>query len=256
MIKNCKLIFEDEYLVAIEKPAGVVVNRCDTVNPGETIQDWVETKLKIPSDINTPFGQKNGIVHRLDKETSGILLVAKNENIFSSLQEMFKNREVVKKYQVLVHGIVESSGSIFAPIDRAPGKGKFMVKAEGRESLTEFILKRICLFQPEKLPEKQQAQFKILARKNDLINFSLVNVILHTGRTHQIRVHFSHLKHPVAGDLLYGWQKNIKLERFWCPRQFLHAHYLAFTHPATGQALKLELAMPADLRLVLETYFI
>lgn len=238
-----EIIFEDNDLFVINKPAGLVVNRAETVKGG-TVQDWVQEWRKrggdvILNDEKTDFYQRNGIIHRLDKDTSGLLIIAKNTKAFSELQRQFKEREIEKRYLALVHGDVKSEiGKIEAPVTRNPfNRKKFGVFLGGRPSVTEYrVLNR---FEVKGLKDKE------------IVN--LVDVCPKTGRTHQIRVHFKYINHPLVSDEIYTGRKQLKKDLQWCPRLFLHAYYLKFKQPKTGKELVLKIDLPDDLNRVLKT---
>jgi len=232
-----KTIFEDENLLVIEKPAGLVVNRSATVK-GKTLQDWLVGKVATNTN-NREFNNRTGLVHRLDKETSGLMVIAKGPEAFVNLQAQFKMRQVVKKYLALVHGKVSPRfGDIRAPIKRNPfNRFRFGIFVDGRQSLTNY--KVLDYYQNPKEKNKSKKYF------------SLVEVEPKTGRTHQIRVHFSHLHYPVVADDLYAGKKTSRSDRGWCPRLFLHAQYLEFNHPTTGERLKFSSDLPGDLQLAL-----
>jgi 23S rRNA pseudouridine1911/1915/1917 synthase len=178
-----------------------------------------------------------GVVHRLDRETSGLLLVARNDAAFAKLQRQFKTRRVEKTYLALVEGVPDAaSGRIEAPVARDPAhRQRMAVLSEnrgGRRAVTGFRV----------------VQSYVSAMSQQRHEFSLLEVDLFTGRTHQIRVHMTFIKHPVVGDRIYGRRK----QRIPCPRQFLHAHRLVFTQPTTGQRIEVEALLPADLQAVLE----
>ena len=271
---NPQILFEDDFLVAIEKPSGVVVNNAESVD-GETIEDWIRArgevgglkldvrrkKFDVRSEKNL-FWERAGIVHRLDKDTSGILLIAKNEAVFEKMTLMFKERKIHKKYLALVHGETENAGMLNFKIARHDKKGKFIVTGGvggiddvgGKDALTEYkLISRFC-FNEESLNDFLRKNFDRLKEKYNLKNYSLVEIVLHTGRTHQIRVHFSHIHHPVAGDKLYGWRKTVKFEKLWCQRQFLHAAEISFVHPVTEKEIRLRSELPKDLSEILNKY--
>ncbi len=258
-----RILYEDEYLMAIEKPAGVVVNRAESVKDEETIQDWIDENREKQTNKSV-FNERSGIVHRLDRETSGVLLIAKNEAVFDRMVQMFKNREIHKKYVALVHGEVENNGILNFKIGRHGKKGKFIVidslesrdGIEGKESLTEFKLITKLAFREESLNNFLKTNYERLKTKYDLVKYSLVEIKLHTGRTHQIRVHFSHIHHAVAGDALYGYRKAVKFERLWCPRQFLHAMEVKFNHPVTDKLIVITSQLPLDLKGIMERYLV
>jgi 23S rRNA pseudouridine1911/1915/1917 synthase len=209
------IVHLDEDLAVIEKPAGLVVHSAPS-HKGETLVDLLE-------DIaGGGEGARPGIVHRLDKDTSGLMVVARNDEAHRELARMVKAREVVREYTALVEGRLDSrSGTIDAPLGRdRRQRTKRAVKGAGsREARTHFEV-------VEALP----GDTLVLAR-------------LETGRTHQIRVHFAAIKHPVAGDPEYGSRGRHGLER-----QFLHASRLGFTHPRTGESLEFTSELPEDLR--------
>lgn len=216
-----KIIFEDDSLLVIDKPAGLVVNRAET-QKGETLEDWAAKR-----GINV---ERSGIVHRLDKDTSGLLVVAKTEAALANLQAQFKGREVVKKYLALVHGKVEpEEGEIFAPLARNPfNRMRFGVFPGGREA---------------------QTNYRVLKVYRD---FSFLELSPHTGRTHQIRVHLKYINHPIVSDPIYGGRKNYQADLRFCPRLFLHASYLQIKHPMTGEKMEFSAPLPGDLDKVLQ----
>lgn len=227
-----KIISEEKDFLMVEKPAGVVVNRARTVK-GATIQDWAEKKLKgegVDLGGESDFGRRAGIVHRLDKGTSGLLIIAKNPEAFSNLQAQFKARKVEKKYLALAHGrVVPKEGEITLPVGRNPfNREKFGVFPGGREALTKY---------------RTVSQFFVSGSW-----FSLLEVFPKTGRTHQIRVHLKALGCPVVSDAKYAGRKTNRADRQWCPRMFLHASSLGFFHPRTEKWLQLESSLPPDLK--------
>lgn len=225
-----KIIFEDDQILVLEKPAGMVVNKAETVATGTTVQDWVEKKLEIRNS-KLGIGGRAGIVHRLDKETSGILLVAKTLKAFENLQKQFKERKVKKRYLALVHEKVEpSEGEIKAPVGRLPwNREKFGVVPGGRVALTKYKVSKIY-----------NLESKI---------YTLLELTPETGRTHQIRVHLKYLGYPIVSDLTYAGRKTAREDRKWCPRMFLHASYLGFFHPKTGKWVEFESRQPSDLKI-------
>lgn len=242
------VIFEDGWILVCDKPSGLVVNRTHTVQE-ETLQDQISTYLKI-ADLG--IGDRAGIVHRLDRETSGLLVVAKDQKSFDFLQKGFRERNVKKKYNALVHGVLgDKSGVINAPITR--GKfGKFAIgkKGEGREAQTEFEVDVKYVFPAEKIRNYSEGLSR--ARENYLVkhgtSYTLVNVFPKTGRTHQIRVHFKSVGHPVVSDLIYSPAKLLRFDLMWCERLFLHASDLEFFHPKTKKRVKFKSPLPNDLK--------
>jgi 23S rRNA pseudouridine1911/1915/1917 synthase len=213
------IVHLDEDLAVIEKPAGLVVHPAPS-HGGETLVDLME------GIAGGGEGERPGIVHRLDKDTSGLMIVARNEKTHRVLSAAVKRREVVREYTALVEGHLESrSGTIDAPLGRHRRQRTRMAVrgTASREARTHFEL-------IEALPAD-----------------SLVHARLETGRTHQIRVHFAAIDHPVAGDPEYGTPG-----RHGLTRQFLHASRLEFTHPGTGERLIFTSELPDDLRAALE----
>jgi len=225
-----KIIFEDTAMLAVAKPAGMVVNKARTTKGMVTLQDWLSDK-----GINRQV-ERNGIVHRLDKETSGVIVVAKSELAMAKLQWQFKNRTTVKQYITLVHGKLESrEGSVQAPISRNPfNRTRFGVFVGGRQAETRYMVTDYLLNQ----------------KTNEQLSLLTVNIL--TGRTHQIRVHMQHLKHPVVGDLVYAGRKTAKKDRQWCPRLFLHAYQLVVRSPEDGKEKRLMAELPDDLKKVVK----
>lgn len=286
------ILFEDQDIVVINKPAGVVVNRAETTRE-QTLQDWFAQKIEatsdphagvegsddwsslVPPDFDASFGspeaifaERLGMVHRLDKDTSGVMVWAKNPGALVHLLAQFKQRLVQKTYLCLTHGKFSLPvGSISAPLGRASQDRKiFAVQAEGRPAITDYqvlenfrgfsweLLEEVLALQPQWLqqPEKLAAKLKELKQKLHLYQgFSLVECQPKTGRTHQIRVHLKHLHHPLVGDAVYVGKKRATLDALWCPRQFLHASELRLTHPRTGVELVFAAELQPDLITVL-----
>ncbi|MBI3379239.1 RluA family pseudouridine synthase [Candidatus Gottesmanbacteria bacterium] len=234
------IIFEDDSFLVIDKPAGVVVNKAESVKV-ETIQDWAEKKLKVKSEKlkvteETDFYSRAGIVHRLDKDTSGLLIIAKNPQAFFTLQQQFKERQIAKKYKTLVHGnVVPGEGEIKASVGRLPwNRERFGVLPGGREAMTFY----------KSLKSLKSPKGEIL---------TLLEVTPHTGRTHQIRIHLKYLGHPVVSDSFYAGRKTFRWDVKFCPRLFLHAQYLKFSHPVSDKVLEFDSKLPQDLQDVLDT---
>ena len=216
-----ELVYQDGDLVVIDKPAGLSVHP----GPGHPDRTLVNALLALCPDIQgIGDGLRPGIVHRLDKDTSGLMVVAKTHQAHLSLSAQIKDRLVIKGYLALATGKpTRQNGEIDAPIARNPRHRKRMaVVLGGRESRTSYrILESIG-------------------------GFSLLELYLKTGRTHQIRVHLAHLGHPLLGDGLYGRSSPL------LPRHFLHAHHLGFKHPATGKELEFHSSLPEDLAAVVD----
>lgn len=204
----------------INKPSGVTVNRAETTKSEITVEDWLPASA-LP---------RRGIVHRLDKDTSGLLVIAKTADALANLQAQFKNRQVKKTYLALVHGRLEpQSGNINLPVGRNPlNRQRFTVLITGRPAETGY------------------------RTVTGYADYSLLEVFPKTGRTHQIRVHFRHLNHSLAGDPLYLGKKRLQADRGWCPRLFLHARGLSFSHPGDGRIISLESPLPNDLQAALD----
>ena len=225
------VIFEDKDLLAINKPAGLVVHPA----VGNEEHTLVNALLHHCAGKLSGIGgvARPGIVHRLDKDTSGVLVVAKNDKTHQHLSEQFAGRLVQKIYHTIACGnLPKESGKIVAAIARHPSLRKRMAIVEGgRESKTSY---------------------KVLEQLN---NATLLEIHLHTGRTHQIRVHLQHLGYPVAGDAVYGKRPNIRLTELTGvtpARQMLHAGKLTLTHPRTKKLLTFEAPWPKDFAGVLK----
>jgi 23S rRNA pseudouridine1911/1915/1917 synthase len=212
------VIHLDDALAVVDKPAGLVVHPAPSYK-GETLVDLLE------DIVGGGEGERSGIVHRLDKDTSGLMIVARDEDSHRSLAAQIKRREVVRQYIAMVEGQLEArTGTIDAPLGRHRRRRTRMAVrgAAQREARTHFEL-------IEALPAD-----------------SLVRAKLETGRTHQIRVHFAAIDHPIAGDPQYGNRGRHGLER-----QFLHAARISFRHPRTGEQLRFDSELPEDLVIAL-----
>jgi 23S rRNA pseudouridine1911/1915/1917 synthase len=226
-----KVLYEDQDLIVLDKPAGMVVHPGAGINSG-TLANAVAYHF---NQLSGAAGSiRPGIVHRLDKETSGLLVVAKNDVAHEKLSDQFRDRQVLKVYVALVYGRVsDPGGEIQANIGRSRHNRTRMAVLRGgagRHALTLFEV------------------------SNRYLDFTLLNVQIKTGRTHQIRVHLAHIGHPVVGDTLYGagrensvrdgrLRKRIRA----LGRHFLHSAQLAFVHPSTGEQLKFLAPLPAEL---------
>ncbi|MBI2065908.1 RluA family pseudouridine synthase [Candidatus Woesebacteria bacterium] len=227
-----KIIYEDTSLLVLDKPAGVIVNEALTTKNQPVLQSWL-AKRDYP--LAKSREERGGIVHRLDKETSGIIIVAKTKNVFTALQRQFKERKVKKTYLALVHGALNKKvGEIEVPVGRLPWRReRFGVLAGGRSSKSTYEVVAQYLREGER--------------------FSLVEVSPQTGRTHQIRIHFKYLGHPVVSDEFYAGRKTARADRKWCPRLFLHAKAIEFFHPERGQKVKFSSGLSDDLVAALTT---
>lgn len=230
--QEIQVIFEDSNLLVIDKPAGWVVNDANTTqNP--TIQDWISKNFNFETAKSKAV--RGGIVHRLDKETSGCLIIAKTESDFYKLQAEFADRVVHKTYLALVHGkLNQKSGMINATVGRLPRGGKFGVIPDGRDAITNY--------------EAEEEYAK------DGQDYSLVKLTPQTGRTHQIRIHMKYIHHPLVADPLYAGRKTARQDRKWCPRLFLHASSISFTHPQTDKKITVDAPIPPDLEKVLHSF--
>lgn len=244
-IMNIPIIFEDDAILVIDKPPGVVVNRAESVK-GETVQDWAESKgigaLEQgieKTDENKDFYDRAGIVHRIDKETSGLLLIAKSLPAFRELQRQFKERLVKKAYLALVHGkLVPEVGEINAPVGRLPwNRERFGIVPGGKDSLTKYKTVKYITTTLEGKHEEM----------------TMVEVYPETGRTHQIRVHMKYIHHPLVGDYLYAGRKTSRDDRTWAPRVMLHAWKLSFFHPVGGKQLAFVAPIPDDMKSINES---
>jgi 23S rRNA pseudouridine1911/1915/1917 synthase len=244
-IPNLKVIYEDKDLIILDKPAGLLVH------PGADLKkETVAGALaaRIPGLLKVGDKLRPGIVHRLDADTSGLLVAAKTKAAYEYLKNLFKSRQILKQYRVLVHGEFSQPHGVWDdPIGRKTGEGKFRAGL-GRPAKTEYWVEKV--FTVDKAESTQPFAAKTgltqpLAR-GWVDKFTLLKVQLHTGRTHQIRVHASATGHPVAGDQLYGGRFK-KPDAKLFPRQFLHASALKFTLPG-GREMQFVSPLPEDLQ--------
>jgi 23S rRNA pseudouridine1911/1915/1917 synthase len=233
-----QILFEDDALVVLDKPAGITVNKADTTKGEVTVQDFIEeTYPSLFTDKTTDFGNRGGIVHRLDKETSGVLIVAKSQAAFAAIQAQFKLRTVKKTYIALAHGKITIAGEVRVPVGRLPWNRKqFGIVAGGRESITKYSVLGSYLLQNAKLPEP----------------LTLLELYPETGRTHQIRVHLKHINHPIFADFLYAGRKTSRDDRKILARVFLHAASISFSHPVSGERMLFSSRLPDELQAVLD----
>ncbi|MFA5360662.1 MAG: RluA family pseudouridine synthase [Candidatus Paceibacterota bacterium] len=234
-----KVLYEDEDLIAIDKPAGIIVHPSSDNPWCPSIAGWLVKKFPFLLDVGDPSigsGQENlrpGIVHRLDKETSGVLIAAKNNFSFNYLKNLFKERKIRKKYIALVRGEIKTQeGRINLPLGRSkksPTKKKVIIKNRRAEKSKAALTK-----------------YRVLKRFQ---GYTLLEVIPETGRTHQIRVHLSSIGFPVIGDKFYGKSKqsmDLNLSR-----HFLHAQEISFVSPK-GKFLKIESSLPLELKEIIK----
>ena len=217
------VVFEDEHLLVINKPPALTVHP-GAGRPSGTLVNAV--LARVPGLAGVGSRQRPGIVHRLDKDTSGLLVVAKTPVAYASLSSQVARRTVNRTYLALVHGVLpHEERTITAPIGRHPRhRTRMAVVPRGREAITRY---------------------RVLER---LARYTLVEAHLVTGRTHQIRVHFAHIGHPVAGDPVYAGRPD----ELGIGRQALHAHRLQFVHPASGKEMAFEAPPPADFTAAVE----
>jgi 23S rRNA pseudouridine1911/1915/1917 synthase len=226
------LVHEDRHLFVVDKPAGLVVHP-GAGNPDQTLQNAL---LALDPGLSTL--PRAGIVHRLDKDTSGLLVVARTLPAHTALVRMLGEREVHREYEAVCRGVMTAGGTVDAPIDRHPSdRVRMTVREGGRESITHYRVIR---------------RFRAHTH---------VRVQLETGRTHQIRVHLAHAGFPIVGDRVYGGRlalpkgagESVRAALRAFPRQALHAARLQFVHPVTGKPLECRSALPADMRALLES---
>lgn len=229
------VLYEDEDVIAINKPAGMTVHAGAGNSHGTLVNALLGRGQSLSQSGDT---LRPGIVHRLDKETSGVLLVAKNDFAHARLAEAFRERSIQKIYVALVQGALkEERGRIELAIARDPNRR------------TRMTAKRAALLHNAR---EARTDWQVLTR---IDSTTLLEVQLHTGRTHQIRVHFSALRHPIVGDTLYGAAGQLHVGRTTLPslgRNFLHAAKIAFAQPRTGQPIHLTAPLPPELRAFLQ----
>ena len=245
------VVFEDQHLAVINKPAGMMVHagagETEDARNSNTLVNALLFRFKALS--STGGDLRPGIVHRLDKETSGLIVVAKSDPAHAALAELFSSRQIRKTYTALVHGSIQrDKGTITAALSRDPVRRTRMTTRPAEGSRTAI------------------SHYEVVQRiETRYGKFTLVRVRIETGRTHQIRVHMASIGHPVVGDTLYGAhsrltdqtalqsgssraaRRNIEPERLKLHRNFLHAARLEFTHPITGKPLELEASLPPEL---------
>lgn len=216
-----KIVYEDKDIVVVDKPAGMIVHPASGIRSGTL----VNALMRHIKDLSSIGGElKPGIVHRLDKDTSGLLVVAKNDNAHINLQKQIKDRQVKKIYRTLVFGAVKpKSGVIEKPIGRHP-----------------VHRKKMAVILDSKLKSRQATTYYKVIKEYK--GYSLLELDIKTGRTHQIRVHLSYLGYPVVGDKTYTHKKN----DLGAKRQLLHSHILGFRHPATGKYMEFKSEIPSD----------
>lgn len=241
------IVYQDKYLLVIDKPSGLIVNKAESVS-GTTLQDLLSAYLNLPvGDLG--IGGRAGIVHRLDRETSGLIICAKTQKAFENLQKQFKERQVEKEYLALCHGRLEKAGVISGQLGRHPKNlGKFAVLSVGREAETKYqTLKHLRMRDKEIERLVENLHAKNLDYYKQFAHFSYLHIFPKTGRTHQIRVHLKSLQRPLVSDRLYLGKRLYQFDILWCPRLFLHAARLKFSHPVLRKTLELTSDLPNDL---------
>lgn len=232
MTKKVQVVYEDDNIIVVNKPHGLITHPKNAIDRQPSLTDWVAVNYPSLVNIGEPFMasgtpiSRHGIVHRLDRETSGLIIIAKNQNSFDYLKNSFKNHKIKKHYLALVYGIVkENAGTINSPLGRLGMKRTTQIEGkkiiDGKESITEY---------------------RVVRKFN---KYSLLEIMPKTGRTHQIRVHLKSIGHPLVGDTVYapgGWSKPNGLTRL-----FLHAYKLEFLSPEGGKLI-LECDLPEDLQ--------
>ncbi len=215
------VVYEDEHLLVASKPSGVVVHRAAGVRGGTLVDALAASGRPLAA---TAGADRPGIVHRLDKDVSGLLVVAKTDAAYDALSKAMRVRRIERQYVALVHGLPPTDrGKIDAPIGRHPRhRTRMAVRAEGRSSVTWFSV------------------------KERFVDASLLDVRLETGRTHQIRTHLASIGHPIVGDAAYGRDPSYA-RRLGLRRPFLHALRLTFDHPDTGVRVVVESNLPPEL---------
>ena len=225
-VEGLRIVYADDHIAVVDKPVGVAAHP----SPGWDGPTVIGGLAGLGQRVSTSgAAERQGVVHRLDVGTSGLMVVAKSELAYTNLKQAFRDRTVDKTYHALVHGHPDpSSGTVDAPIDRHPKQDwKFAVVADGKPSITHY---------------RTLEAFR---------SASLLEIDLETGRTHQIRVHMSAVRHPCVGDLTYGADPTVA-KRLRLTRQWLHAHRLGFDHPATGERMDLTSDYPEDLQRALD----
>ncbi len=224
------VVFEDASMLVVDKPAGMVVHPA----PGHRGGTLVNALLSYCPELAITGGDRPGIVHRLDRDTSGLIMVAKTDVVRRALQRQFQEHQVHKTYLALLDGHLQPSwGRVCAPLDRDPRhRQRISVQTGGRDATTEYRVLEYLTQRAGATPG----------------SYTLVRVEPETGRTHQIRVHFASIGHPIAGDTVYGRRRT----PLPLGRQFLHAWRLRFEHPTTAVPIELEAPLPQDLVAVLD----
>lgn len=229
--KDLRVIYEDSDLLVIDKPSGLVVNTSDTSSSG-TLQEMISDEFDYTEfDSESEFSSRGGIVHRLDKDTSGVLLAAKNPTAFEKLKSQFKDRTIKKEYLAMVIGTIDDPLlEVNAPISRNPeNRMKMAITKDGREALTKI----------QKIKDITVGEMPA----------TLVRAIPETGRTHQIRVHLAALNHAIVGDPIYATRSQYETWSPFFSRLMLHAMKITFVHPTSGEVVSFESPAPTEFQL-------
>lgn len=224
-----EILYKDDFIVGLSKPPGIVVYPSAGHRDG-TVMNALAFHMKKLATVGGPL--RPGVVHRLDKDTSGVLIVAIDDVAYYKLVELFKKREIKKEYIAIVYGELKGKGQIKSSIGRSESDRKKMSvrSRKGKEAITEWE-----------------------SIKN-FDNYTLVRIKLITGRTHQIRVHFSSIGHPLLGDKTYGKKTYLEIDKIKVPvhRQMLHALKIEFKHPINGEVISLQSPLPQDMKSVID----
>lgn len=232
-----KIIYEDKNFIAVDKPAGMLVHPINNKGEESTLVNFITEKYPEIKNIGDQPEVRPGIVHRLDRDTSGVILIARNQKYFEYLKNLFQTRQIKKTYLALVSGKLEQKqGIIEKPISLKTGSVKRTVweGKDAKSAVTEYKVKKYFNFNGQ--------------------DYSLIEAFPKTGRTHQIRIHFSSIGHPIIGDQLYGSKKSNPPAGgpFNLNRQFLHAQSLEFT-TEDGQRIKIEADLPDELKKIIDS---
>lgn len=232
--ENLQIAYEDEDLLILNKPAGLAVHPGTKNYTGQTLLDIAQTYVK--HEDKKQSGESTALVHRLDKETSGLVILAKNEFTLRLMNEMVREKQIEKRYLALIKGALKKKNGVIK---------MGLVRTEGKERSTKIIASK------SEYAKDSVTHYKTVEKYGD---FSLLDIKLETGRMHQIRVHFATLKHPLVGDKNYGDYKfnHAIKKRYGLRRHFLHAYYLEFKHPRTKKKLCVKAELPKDLNSFLQ----
>ncbi|MDO8686749.1 MAG: RluA family pseudouridine synthase [Candidatus Berkelbacteria bacterium] len=230
-----EIIFENDNILVLNKPAGMLVHPTQA-GETDTLVSWLKERYPDIIKLNWPDKTRPGVVHRLDKDTSGLIIVAKNPEVLAKLQELFQSREVQKTYTALVYGKLDGDGIIDAPITRG-------------DAGLQKVLDTTYSFSKENIRPAITGYRAIKHLRYHDNDITLVEAMPKTGRMHQIRVHLKHLGFPIIGDPLYNTKPSRAISKeLDIERQFLHSSKLEFTHPIAGDVIKLESPLPEELK--------